>query len=176
MDAGARRRTHLRILWVNPSGFDSRRLHPTTWGTGSTGPFFMMSLWNVPSTAPGRDSVQPDLHAHPDTFPLDSGGHVCRIHGKRVRNVQDARPKLAQILAHLPGAGPNAKSYLRSSFWRPSSGEDRTTGANPAEFTIFRISKLTHDFLARRLRVRAASTRIYRQPLRARLRHRRATA
>jgi hypothetical protein len=33
-------------------------------------------------------------------FPLDSEGHVCRMHGRRVRNVQDDRRKLAQKFAH----------------------------------------------------------------------------
>jgi hypothetical protein len=38
-------------------------------------------------------------------FPLDSGGHVCRMRGRRVRNEQDARPKLAQIFAHVSAGG-----------------------------------------------------------------------
>ena len=52
----------------------------------------MMSLPDVSSTAPGRDSVQPDLHAHPDTFPLDSEvtragcaagrAEMCRMRGE----------------------------------------------------------------------------------------------
>jgi hypothetical protein len=33
-------------------------------------------------------------------FPLDSRGHVCRMRGRKVRNEQDARPKLAQKFAH----------------------------------------------------------------------------
>jgi hypothetical protein len=32
--------------------------------------------------------------------PLNSGGDVCRMHGWKVRNEQDARGKLAQIFTH----------------------------------------------------------------------------
>ena len=31
------------------------------------------------------------LPAHFVTFPLNSGGHVCRMRGRKVRNEQDAR-------------------------------------------------------------------------------------
>jgi hypothetical protein len=39
------------------------------------------------------------------TLPLDSEGHLCRMRGERVRNVQDARKKLAQKFAHSHGKG-----------------------------------------------------------------------